>query len=523
MHNQGVFFKGNYQAHRYAQRTMPPSPAGLMFQHYPMLGMPCYTNYPGVDSLYLAQHARLEDHGHDSTRKMRRKVNTSCTKDSYSETEDAPLENFSGSDSDSVINHGSKFVRSRRKEFRHGASKSLSSAKSEWHHTLGSEVGSPEREQEDVLHRNEVKKEKTKSSELSKSETKLSHLVDIGNSNHGDDNPCGPETDNGNWKAFQDCLLRDDQERKSPVSKDIYSSEKEIYYKRKQHAAIADPILDCNRDLRDVPGLSMHTAESAIGTIVPFYQKKLSMDEPTNCNREFHVSDSVVDFQLMENNGEGHMKVPADVFVISSGEVEGNGHFFTDSLTHINIDHKNPIDLHILGDESFVVPHRLNLSSHESMDRGNIDVQESDLRVSLEERKEFLDKRIARQLHYEPDELSVMLKRGMDNTCPVHEPVFDSKMEVHFSNVASRKSEVGGESRMTRVPKKVVKEKKHSAEMRNAEGIIRKVKPTRLSSMTDVQLHAERLRAYKADLQKIKKEKVYSVFFLLMHPRPFRV
>jgi hypothetical protein len=158
---------------------------------------------------------------------------------------------------------------------------------------------------------------------------------------------------------------------------------------------------------------------------------------------------------------------------------------------------------HNMNDDSYIVPLRsMSLDHVESSDRNAID-------MDSEFPSEDMTHKIAAQVNYEPDELSLMPQRGTEKGSTSYDPALDYEMQVHINGAAAldkkHKDVVQGDKK----PDKDRKSKLvQSASEKKIGGPIRKGKPSKLSPLEEARARAEKLRSFKADLQKMKKEKV---------------
>nr|KYP37575.1 hypothetical protein KK1_041231 [Cajanus cajan] len=98
--------------------------------------------------------------------------------------------------------------------------------------------------------------------------------------------------------------------------------------------------------------------------------------------------------------------------------------------------------------------------------------------------------------NYQPHELSLMPERGAEKGLMFYDPALDYEMQA----------QAGGRSKMLDKDLKS-KPTPNSSDSKKSVGPIRRGKTSKLSPLDEARARAERLRNYKVDLQKIKKEK----------------
>ncbi|KAA8548828.1 hypothetical protein F0562_000512 [Nyssa sinensis] len=129
------------------------------------------------------------------------------------------------------------------------------------------------------------------------------------------------------------------------------------------------------------------------------------------------------------------------------------------------------------------------------------------------QKSENISNRIGSQVNFEPDDLSLIPERGTENMSFGYDPALDYEIQARVedaSSVDDRNKEVVTDFRQG--SKKSEKDRRSkvipdASDKKKMVGPIRKGKPSKLSALDDARARAERLRTFKADLQKMKKEK----------------
>jgi hypothetical protein len=177
--------------------------------------------------------------------------------------------------------------------------------------------------------------------------------------------------------------------------------------------------------------------------------------------------------------------------------------------------YKSPIEVEksvqCMPDESFLIP--LRSTSEENIGPENCTAIDIDVELPPSAQK---NSKAGDQLFYEPDEL--MPERGYEDISFGYDPAvdYDSHMQIQPVTMVEDAHVEDASLNVEAEVKKPEKDKR----LRNSQerlDIIKKDASVRRSSrgpLTDAQKRAQNLRAYKADLQKAKKEQVLIHKFL---------
>ncbi|KAJ8639232.1 hypothetical protein MRB53_015926 [Persea americana] len=515
------YFQGHFQHPMYPQWPMPSA--------YPMQGIPYYHNYQASGPFFQPPYPPMDDPRFSGTHRMGQKRHSMDSKDSNveSETWDTGVSNGRSQDdtdqsmSEKEVAHGRE---SHRKAGRSGKTKSgmvvirnINYITSKRHNTSGSgsesasEYGSDE---EPVKLQSDTPERKHKNSvRSSKGKGSNTKSTDTWNSNGKDDMVHGQEPDSGNWQAFQNFLLQDD-DRTNADDRIMFSAEKEASVKRQQSTTGSDPVLH-QRDLGEMGDKWNSEFDMVSGNESQTYKHRASSDELAGLHSHGgRVSqDSKLDVQFTEiESGGGYRRVTSDDFMLygQGNQPVTNSH--ADPLAGNEFEHNDNSNknLQSVTDESYIVPFRSSSQDQIGSDRrAAIDI---DLEFpSALQRSEDSSNMIKNQVNYEPDDLSLMPERGTEGESTGYDPAVDYEMEIRTEDVIALDD--GNKDVATGVkegPKKSEKEKKSrvqdALEKRKMEAAMRKGKLSKSNPLAEAQERAERLRTYKADLQKMKKE-----------------
>lgn len=156
-------------------------------------------------------------------------------------------------------------------------------------------------------------------------------------------------------------------------------------------------------------------------------------------------------------------------------------------------------------DDSFMVEHRVN---DQNIEANAIDMDTEFPKVHTKERKQKIS-------NYQPDELSLMPERGTDKGSVRYDCALDYEMQAKAVSGSSHEKKNKGDLAHNTKPgsKMLDKEQKSkpipsSSDRKKTVGPIRRGKTNKPSPLDEARARAERLRNYKVDLQKMKKEKV---------------
>ncbi|KAK6161264.1 hypothetical protein DH2020_004645 [Rehmannia glutinosa] len=354
----------------------------------------------------------------------------------------------------------------------------------------------------DAIHGNNKRSSKSKGHHLKS-------LDELNFSNNGSSN-FGKDTDDGNWQAFQNCLLRGSDEDARASNGGMFSMEKNDIIKRRANIVSVDHLAlsawdtgEQDSRMSDIHKISGSTSCRPQG----------SGDDAmfSNVVHDFGGSNDETDIQFAQTNGRLiFSRSTHEDFVIGSQQNQTIFRNSSDPLAVDSFDASNDKmdrkSVHGMADETFIVPFRsVSICQVGQTDRSAIDV---DFEIPLSHKK--LDSEGNKiKAYYEPDDLSLMPERGTEKRLVEYDPALDYEMQV----CAEGSSHEKGEKDVTEVKgglRKTDKRSKITLESMNKQrtgGPLTKGKSSKMSPSEDARARAERLRSYKADLQKMKKEK----------------
>ncbi|KAG8061923.1 hypothetical protein GUJ93_ZPchr0003g18474 [Zizania palustris] len=430
---------------------------------YPMQGMPYY---PGVNPYYPPHYPPMDDpRYHQSERRVSRK-HSSDSKDWET------LDDESGqSGSDMESSHGHK---SHKKGKRSGKKKpSLVVIRNI--NVSSKSMGHQRANQRQVLVYN--------------LRTVMIHTLD---------------GDQGNWNAFQSFLLRDEEKTKDNDA-DLFANEKEsVPARRKESRTTDDPILLAERDSADVNERKTVGFNSAHGRIRP--RQMLSGDELMMSEEGRSFVDG--DLKEIDAGGGGYRRGSRDDFMVYGQENPMDSGCPLDPLAEAQ--YKSPTlvekNMHSVADESFMIPVRSNSEDNLGPESGTAIDIDIELPATVQKTS---DGKAGGQLFYEPDEL--MPERGFEGVSYGYDPTmdYDSQMQIQPAIMVE---DTNAEDVLLGAEDDEVKRLEKDKKLRSSQGLNKRkdASARKLSSsktqLTDAQKRAQSLRAYKADLQKAKKE-----------------
>jgi hypothetical protein len=494
------FFHGPYQS------AYPP---WAMHPPYSMQGMPYY---PGMNPYYPPPYPPIDDtRYHHSERRVSKKY-SSDSKDS--ETSDDESDQ-SGSERETSYGH-----RSHNKNKRTGKKKpsvvvirninvtSKRHGSSDIESQTGSDVAS---EDSDDLNTKSRKKKNKSSSSKKKDARKI--IRESADDYNKDEMSYGQDGDQGNWNVFQSFLLRADEKTRDSDA-DLFASEnKSPPARKKESTSIDDSILLTERDSAGANECNTVGFNIENGRTRP--RQMLSGDELMMSGQGSGVASDGI--KKIEGGDVRYRRGASDDFMIYGQEKSTDRGSSLDPLAEAQ--YKNPTlvgkNAHSMADESFMIPLRFNSDDNlgpESRTAIDIDVE---LPSTVQK---ISDAKAGGQLFYEPDEL--MPERGCENISFGYDPAMDySQMQSQPATmVEDSPVEEAALTNADEVKKpekdKRIRSSQESLDKRRKDASMRRLSSSK-GPMTDAQKRAQNLRAYKADLQKAKKEQVLANYFFI--------
>eukprot|EP00268_Persea_americana_P010907 TRINITY_DN1447_c0_g1_i11.p1 TRINITY_DN1447_c0_g1~~TRINITY_DN1447_c0_g1_i11.p1 ORF type:complete len:1347 (-),score=343.22 TRINITY_DN1447_c0_g1_i11:177-4217(-) len=530
------YFQGNFQHAMYPQWPIHSPSGAPLFQAYPMQGMPYYQNYQPGGPFFQPPHPPMENPRSNGAHRMGQKRHSMDGKDGNAESETWEMgvsngRSHDGTDQSISEKEVSQGQEPQRKVSRSGKTKSgvvvirninYITSKRNNASASESETASESESDEEVESHSDALQKKHKNSVRS-SKGKGSHSKSTGtwNSNERDDTSYGQEADSMNWQAFQNFLLRDVEEGTNIVDRGMFSSEKEAPVKRRQSMPGSDPILHRG----DSGGVAdHHTPEFNVGSgnATRTYKQRASSDELKISHEGLHshgrkvLRDGHGDLQFMERGGKGgYRKGTHDDFILygKGNQPVTNSHSNALACNEFGNAHNfDQSSSQNATDESFIVPLRSSLHDQVGSDRRTAIDIDSEVPTALQ-RTEDSSSRIRTRVNYEPDDLSLMPKRGTERESAGYDRAVDYEMEVRAEdgiiadNGNHKVVSTGIKDGLNKSDKEKKSRVQDAAQKRKMEAAVRRGKLSKSDPSAEARVRAERLRAFKADLQKMKREK----------------
>ncbi|KAJ6828775.1 uncharacterized protein M6B38_361180 [Iris pallida] len=520
-HGSHEYFQGQFQQPRYPSWPMhlPPGPHG--FAPYPVQGMPYYQNYPGTGPFYQPPYPPAEDprFGTPQSMDMMRRHSMN-SKDSNIDSQDDGLDEILSE----LEKEGSRGRKSHKRISRSGKKKSgtvvienLNYISAKRHESSSGESqsvsGSESGEKTEGALSDTVERKYKKSSRSSKKKGQTKSL-EKSNTYDNDDVVNGQDADSGNWQAFQSFLLKAEERMSSTVDGDMFAGEKEAPTKRKQNVSEVEPILAPDRNYGDIQEARIMEFDSVDGKASRSSQAA-SNDNFLSSSERRGLRDSHLEphFNEIEGGGGRYKRVASDDFVVYGRENPIGSNITLDPLG--DHEYERPANLekgsYAVTDDSFMVPVRSGSQDQlgtESRTDINIDLDFP----SSHQRKEDSANKAKIELRYEPDDLTLMPERPIEREYIGYDPALDYDMQIPV-NVSVKEEESGDQEDVSASKEELresEKEKKlkvqDGLEKRKKDAIMRRGISSKTSPLTEAQKRAEKLRAYKVDLQKAKKE-----------------
>uniref|UniRef100_A0A453MMN0 Uncharacterized protein n=1 Tax=Aegilops tauschii subsp. strangulata TaxID=200361 RepID=A0A453MMN0_AEGTS len=481
-------------------------PPWAMHPPYPMQGMPPY--YPGANPYYPPPYPPTDDPRYNHSERRPSRKHSADSKDFDNSDEES--DDQSGSERES--SHGRKSSKKGKRSGKKNvivirnvnvtSKKKHRSSESESH--SGSDVSS---EDSDDSHRKSSKRNHHKRSSSKKKGGKKTIESEDEYTKDGMSNG-QQDGDQGNWNAFQNFLLRDEEKTRDNNDADMFASEREPPpppRRRETTGNMDDPILLSERGSADVDernGIPFNTANGRIRA-----RQMMSGDELMMSGEGRSFVDG--DMKEIEAGGGGYRRGANDDFMVyghdnsmdrgSSLDPLAEGHYKRPTLE----EKKNVHGV----DESFMIP--VSSTSHDNLGadgRTAIDI-DAELGTSVQKTS---DAKAGGELFYEPDEL--MPERGVEDVSFGYDPSmdYDSHMQIHpdvgveDANAEDLSACVEDEGKMPAKDKKL-RGSHEGLDKRRKDASARRLSAPK-GPLTDAQKRAQNLRAYKAGLQKEKKE-----------------
>lgn len=496
------YFQGQFP-----HQMFPPwpihSPPGTVpvFQAYPMQGMPYYPNYPGAAPFYQAPYPAVEDPRLNPGQRMGQKRHSMDGSNGNVESETWEMDAHrarSSDDAELEKEPRKKGSRSGKKQsgvvvirnINYIASKGQNNSDDESQSASDSEA-----DEEDGTGGSESRHKNSNRSSTRKENN-------VRNSANEEEISFGKDTDGGHWEAFQNFLLRDADDDKHAGDQSMFSMENKVHSKRRQNKVGEDPVLFGGQDTGESQNGGVMNMQKMSGSMARM--RRSSTDEPIVSKRDGSTgADGHGDVLSSEINGRrlGYRRSTNDDFMIdrqsgfagSSDPLAVSG---VDRATN-NMDRRSSQNM---DNASYIVP-RSTLGQVGNDNRNAIDMDSE-----LPHMAENLSNRAGNQVNYEPEGLSMMPQRGAENGGIGYDPALDYEMQAHTADKRNKEAATNVKQG-SKKPDKGPKSKLVADDKKKNVGPIRRSKPSKLSPLDEARARAEKLRTYKADLLKMKKEK----------------
>ncbi|XP_044487155.1 COP1-interacting protein 7-like [Mangifera indica] len=521
-------FQGQYPHLMFPPWPIHPQPGALpVFQGYAMPGMPYYQNYSANGTYFQPPYPSVEESRHNAGQRKEWRRHSMDGRDSNTESETWEIDGPKAiSQDDAELGKQTsrkKASRSCKKQTGIVVIRNINYITSKGQDASDSESGSASNsgtDNEDGDIQCSAQEMKHRSSLRSK--RKESHMSSMDAEVQGTVNRKGKDEEGGQWQAFQNFLLRDVDEEEHGVDQGMFVMEKGIRARRQQSATGDDPLVSSGRDMGVYHNGNITGMHKISGSIA--HMPKGSRDELLNSGRVDKSGDSgrfmdgTMDVQSTEMNGRrgGYRRTTNEDFFIYRQE---NQSAFTNSPSDplaVNKFERATNDLdgrssHNMDDDSYIVPLR-SASQDQVITDGRNAIDMASEFPSSNQMAENKSYGVVNQVSYEPDELNLMPERGGEKGSSGYNPALDYELQANVEDGASLKKknkEAVTDAKLG--SRKLNKDQRtkltDTSDKKKSVGPIRKGKPSKLSPLDEARARAERLRTYKADLQKMKKQK----------------
>ncbi|RZB87881.1 COP1-interacting protein 7 isoform C [Glycine soja] len=492
--------QGQFPHHMFPPWPVHSPPGSVpVFSPYPVQGIPYYPAYPGNSPFMQPNYSPMEDPRLTAGQNNGRRRHSMDSRHSNTEPETQ--------DEVDMEREGLHTGDQRKKDRRSARQKSGMVVIRNINYITKAENSGSGSYSDSASETDEDNKESVKTSkrrEPGKESLKKLDSSDMEETEHGKD------ADGGHWQAFQNCLLRDVDEDRHAIDKDQFDQEKVHDVRRKKHIAINDPLVFNDREMHEVQGSSaidMHSISKGLTHMPKTSNDDLLLSASAGQSGDGWSGDDV---QSLEANGKrgGYRRAARDDFIISKQENQfGNAYPSSDIETSLGYSN-NKLErklFHDMNDDSYILEHR----SMEVNDAGNVERNAIDMDSEIPMVQRSSDE--INCINYEPDELSMLPERGAESASMSYDPALDYEMQAQAGGTLQNKNkEVVTDTKPG--SKRLDKEAKskltpNNSDKRKTGGPIRRGKTSKPNALDEARARAESLRNYKADLQKMKKEK----------------
>nr|GEV52865.1 hypothetical protein [Tanacetum cinerariifolium] len=266
------------------------------------------------------------------------------------------------------------------------------------------------------------------------------------------------ETDSSHWQAFQSFLLKGAEEGERSPNKDMFAMEKDHQTKRRQKQMADDPLVHAERD----------------------------------ADGNGHRTDMQSSYE--RNGRKTAYRGGSDDFIVGGRDQANVRNPLALNGFETNLD-RNGMP-HPTDDETVMVSLRSTAGGNDNRSGMNMDYYDLPSSSQNPDRTREL-------LKYEPDALSLMPERAIEKRSIGYDPALDYEMQLAKDAVATSREK----NSKTEAKKGSKSAEKHQQLKPNQRSLDKKfVGKGKPSTLEDARARAEKLRSFKADLQKMKKE-----------------
>lgn len=498
---------------------MHSQPSPYLFQPYPMQAMPYYQNYPLDGQFNHPTYPPMEDPKLNTHRSKGKKQHSKYSKDGSSHSDDGTGQNTSEYEEEP-----SKIRRSHKKVGHSGKKKgvvivrNLNYIAAKRNETSGNKSEpSSDSEIDDIKDMLFDRRRDHKPSGSLKREDNHQETSEFSNVHGRDENHYIKEADAGNWQAFQSFLLDAEERMTSAVDADILAAENEPPVKKIQNKDEPVPILPLRRDSSNYKEESIMEYDTFSGKGIRTRQT-VSTDEflALTEGRVHPNSQADAQFKELDVAVGGYRKDKSDDFIMYGLEKQMPNKISSDPV--VDFEHENGTKFEKssspnVADESFMVPFRSETDDQLGVDTKFAIDMDSEFR-SAPQNEDISCKAMA-MASYEPDDLTLILEHTRESESVGYNQTVDSDIQVPLIFKQESKKEENDDvlasfnEGFIKTDDVKLKSPHSKSEKKRKDESLRKRTSMRSTPLSEAQKRAEKLRNYKSDLQKQKKEHVY--------------
>ncbi|XP_019180494.1 PREDICTED: uncharacterized protein LOC109175643 isoform X2 [Ipomoea nil] len=504
--NQQESFQNQFPQPMFPPWAMHHPPSALpLFQPYPVQGVPYYQAYSGNGSFYHPPYPPMEDPRMGVVHRTGGKRQSMDGDGSSEKSLDDP--DWDNEDPQ-YQEHRKKAGRSRKRQSGKVVIRNInyiSKAKNSSDSNSGSGSDSESNADGGDLLNTTSRSSKTKGSSGK-------FLNELNSYDIEEDTINEKETDDGHWLAFQNLLYREKDEDNHADKDHMFMTDEGV--RRKQHSIGDDPIALGGRgsdDLHDSRINDIHKVSTNMSRL-----SRGSNDGVLFSNRGHANTVGQMDIQFAETEGRKVMSRTAnDDFMVPGRATDLRMRNSLDPLAENGVgsatNKSQKTFSNGMADESFIVPFRsMTLDDTVADNRTAIDM-DSELPATPKNTANNSHGERS-QVNYEPSDLGLIPERDAEKCSSGYDPSWDYEMQVCVKDTVSQdKGKKEGTNNVKKGPQKSDKDRRPKAasdlDKKRVGGPIRKGKMAKTSPLEDARARAEKIRSFKTDIQKMKKEK----------------